>query len=99
MKINQAQMQNALGVYRREPAGQPKPSGSKAAAAPDQAAKQADAVELSPQAKDVAALKQRLTEVPAARQERVAELTQRVRSGTYQVPAKKIAQRILDLGL
>ncbi|MHB9143846.1 MAG: flagellar biosynthesis anti-sigma factor FlgM [Symbiobacteriia bacterium] len=99
MKINQAQMQNALGVYRRELAGQPKPSGSKAAAAPEQTAKPADAVELSPEAKDIAALKHRLTEVPAERQERVAELTQQVKSGTYQVPAKKIAQHVLDLGL
>lgn len=99
MKINPTQVQNALGVYRRELPGQSKATAPKGAAATEPAAQPADAVEISPEARDVAALKHRLAELPAARQEKVAQLTQQVKSGTYQVPAKKIAQHILDLGL
>lgn len=102
MKVNQTQVQGVLGAYGRQQVNKPKQADVKAAvkaAAPAPAHKPSDAVELSPEARELAAVKQRLAEVPDVREQRVAELTARVQSGAYQVPARDVAKRILDLGL
>ncbi|MGE5589019.1 MAG: flagellar biosynthesis anti-sigma factor FlgM [Bacillota bacterium] len=98
VKVNQTQVQGVLGAYGRQQVNKPKQAEVKAAA-PAPADKPADAVELSPEARELAAVKQRLAEVPDVREQRVAELAAKVQSGTYRVPAQDVARRILDLGL
>ena len=96
MKINQTQIQGVLGAYQRQQANRPRQQEAKAPAVPE---RPADAVELSPEAQEAAGLKQHLAEMSGVREERVAELSRRVQSGTYQVPARDVARKILDLGL
>lgn len=96
MKINQTQVQGVLGAYSRQQPQRPRAAETKPALAPE---RPADAVELSPEAQELASLKQRLAETPEIREQRVAELAAQVRNGTYQVSARDVAKRILDLGL
>jgi len=98
MKVNQTQVQGVLGAYGRQQVNKPKAAEARPTA-PAPAEKPSDVVELSPEARELANVQQRLTEVPDVREQRVAELTAKVQSGTYQVPARDVARRILDLGL
>lgn len=96
MKINSMQTQGVLGAYQRQEVNRPRQQEAKAAALPE---RPADAVELSPEAQEVAGLKQHLAEMSEVREQRVAELSRQVQGGTYQVPARDVARRILDFGL
>lgn len=54
-----------------------------------------DQVALSTQAKDFAAIKNMLKEVPEVRQDKVDSLKEQIDNGTYNVSSQEVAQKIL----
>jgi len=70
--------------------------GEASAAAP---AAQQDKVVLSPEAREVQEAKRQLEAVPDIRTEKVAELRQRIESGTYQVEGDRVAVRMISESL
>jgi len=54
-----------------------------------------DEVQLSPQARDFQRIKDVLKKTPEVRQEKVAELSQRINSGNYDVDNEKVAEKII----
>jgi negative regulator of flagellin synthesis FlgM len=55
-----------------------------------------DEVILSPKAQEFSQIYQKIKALPEVRPERVAELTARIDAGTYQVPARAIAEKMLE---
>jgi negative regulator of flagellin synthesis FlgM len=70
-----------------------------AAAGPSAGKPSGDRVELSDQARALHAAKEALSQLPEVRQDLVKDLRERVKAGTYAVPADKIAERMLGEGL
>jgi negative regulator of flagellin synthesis FlgM len=58
-----------------------------------------DRVELSDRARALLVAKEALSQTPPVRAEKVEALKQMVRDGAYQVPAEKVAARMLGEGL
>jgi negative regulator of flagellin synthesis FlgM len=56
------------------------------------ASQQQDRVEISKQAKEL----QKAPEVTMERQEKLAELKRKIESGTYEIDAKRIAEKLLN---
>lgn len=57
--------------------------------------KSRDKVELSTMAQDYATIQKKLSETSDVREDRVADIKQRIENGTYNVSAKDIASKIL----
>jgi negative regulator of flagellin synthesis FlgM len=55
-----------------------------------------DEVTLSPEAARMQALQRRMAEVPEIREEAVATIRKAIDEGTYNVPADKIAEKMLE---
>lgn len=87
MKINS--VTGAMGVYQQS--GARKVSGVKEAARPTKG----DGVELSREAKQVLALKDKVAQAPEVRQQRIEELRRQIESGTYRPDARQIADKML----
>ncbi|MDS1029505.1 flagellar biosynthesis anti-sigma factor FlgM [Bacillota bacterium LX-D] len=75
---------NALNAYQKS--GSPRKSENI----------QQDSVELSAQAKEIAELQKKAGQLPEVRQERVADLKQKIAQGQYQIPAEKLADKLLQ---
>lgn len=56
----------------------------------------ADRVNISNQGKEVADLMARLEKIPNVREEKIDAIRQAIQSGTYEVDARKIAEKILN---
>ncbi len=61
-----------------------------------QHAKSADSVTLSDGAKSLAAARDAVKNAPDVRDQKVSEIKQQVSDGTYSVPAKVLARKMLD---
>jgi negative regulator of flagellin synthesis FlgM len=61
-----------------------------------QAAPKADSVTLSDSARSLAAAREAVQAAPAVREDKVADIKQRVDSGTYEVSSKVLARNIVD---
>jgi negative regulator of flagellin synthesis FlgM len=59
-------------------------------------ANRADSVELSSNARRMAAARDAVQNAPDVRQEKVDAIKQRIESGTYEVPARVLARKMLD---
>ena len=55
-----------------------------------------DRIELTPEARRIAALARSVDGLPEVRQERIEALRKQVREGSYQVDARQVAQAILE---
>ncbi|WP_079907177.1 MULTISPECIES: flagellar biosynthesis anti-sigma factor FlgM [unclassified Carboxydocella] len=90
MIISNQQIQYILKAYGQKPVnkGTVKTGGTAAGEGRDQA-------QLSPEAKALQAALAAVKEAPEVREEKVAELREAVRSGTYNVSAQEIADKML----
>jgi negative regulator of flagellin synthesis FlgM len=61
-----------------------------------QASQQADSVNLSDGAKSLASARQAVQDSPDVREQKVADIKQRVQDGTYSVPSRVLARKMLD---
>ncbi|MBE6024482.1 MAG: flagellar biosynthesis anti-sigma factor FlgM [Cellulosilyticum sp.] len=59
-------------------------------------AKSKDEVDFSTQAKDFAAIKKMLSDVPEVREDKVQDIKQRMENGTYNVSSEEVASKILS---
>ncbi len=57
---------------------------------------QEDVVHLSPEAAELKALEDSLTELPAVDEARVEAIRQQIKSGDYQINPDRIAQKLID---
>ena len=55
-----------------------------------------DKVTISEESQEIQGILSELKAVPEIREQKVAELRAAVRQGTYQVPARKVAEKLLD---
>ena len=87
MKVNN--VSGALGVYQQ--------SGTRRVAPNKEVARttKSDGVELSPEAQLVLSLKDKVTQAPEVRQERIEELRKQIASGTYRPDMRDVADRML----
>lgn len=58
-----------------------------------------DKLELSPQAQEMTAIRQKIAALPDVRQSRVDELKAEIQSGNYQVDSMAVAQKMLERSL
>lgn len=58
-----------------------------------------DGVELSKEAQQVLALREKVAQVPEVRQERIEELRKQIAAGTYRPDGRDIADRMLKSGV
>ncbi|MFY9394799.1 MAG: flagellar biosynthesis anti-sigma factor FlgM [Halanaerobiales bacterium] len=61
--------------------------------------KNADKVLISNKALNIKDIQKELAQIPEIREDRVKELKEQVQKGTYRVPARAIASKILNYGL
>lgn len=59
---------------------------------------ESDVLEISGPARQVARLREEIEKVPEVRAQRIAELRERIQSGTYSVPAKEVVSKIVEWG-
>ncbi len=55
-----------------------------------------DKVTISEESQEIQGILSELKAVPEIREQKVAELRAAVRQGTFQVPARKVAEKLLD---
>jgi negative regulator of flagellin synthesis FlgM len=92
MRIAESHLQDVLS-RALQASGQIRQTG---AAGPGRGAEaEADSLELSPGARRAAEIVEWLKTLPQVRQERVAELSRRIASGEYRVPADEIVDMLL----
>lgn len=58
-----------------------------------------DKLELSPQAQEMQAVRQKINSIPDVRKDRVDELKSQIKNGTYQVPSQDVAEKMLNRSL
>jgi len=87
MKINN--VPGTIGAYQS--AGARKVTGAKETAR----ASKGDGVELSREAQQVKALRDKVSQAPEVRQERIEELRKQIQAGTYRPDGKEIAAKML----
>ncbi len=87
MKVNN--VSGALGVYQQ--------SGTRKVAPKQEVARttKTDEIVLSAEAQQRLALKDKVTQAPEVRQERIEELRKQIASGTYRPHAREVADRML----
>ena len=70
--------------------------GANASRAHHHSSPKADSVSLSADARSLAAARDTVKSAPDVREQKVADIKQRVDTGTYQVPARVLARKMLD---
>lgn len=55
-----------------------------------------DAVDISPQARELQALREKMAEIPEIREEKVAEIQKQLSSGQYQVDLDRLVDNLLQ---
>ncbi|MHB1419672.1 MAG: flagellar biosynthesis anti-sigma factor FlgM [Bacillota bacterium] len=55
-----------------------------------------DSVEISREGRELRELSQKVMNIPDTREERIQELQEKIKKGTYDVPGEKIAAKILE---
>jgi negative regulator of flagellin synthesis FlgM len=94
---------DASGIYQRQveqapEAGPVRRSGGSASGATSAAGRR-DQVNVSSRAQQLRRVMETMPEVEEVRADRIAELRARIESGTYELDATQVAQRLLDDGL
>jgi negative regulator of flagellin synthesis FlgM len=90
--ISQTYVQNAAATQNNATAARPhKGHHHHAAQAPT-----TDSVSLSDSAKSLANAQQAVQNAPDVRDQKVADIKQRVQDGTYDVPSRVLARKMLD---
>ena len=84
--LQNAEAARAAGSAAPKDGEAPAPSG----------ARSPDSVTLSHNARQVAAARDAVQNAPDVREQKVAEIKQRVEDGTYSVPAHVLARKLLD---
>jgi negative regulator of flagellin synthesis FlgM len=87
MKVNN--VSGTFGVYQQS--GVRKVAASKETARPSKG----DGVELSREAQQVLALKDKVAQAPEVRQQRIEELRRQIEAGTYRPDGREIAAKML----
>ncbi len=90
MKINPQQMKLIESIYREQKQAAPRRGGRESGGTP------MDRVTISEESQEIQGILNQLKAVPDVRERKVAELRAAVRQGTYQVPARKVAEKLLD---
>ncbi|EQD25157.1 MAG: flagellar biosynthesis anti-sigma factor FlgM [Nitrospirae bacterium] len=75
-------------------------TGSEEKKAPPPVARlvESDVLEISGPARQVARLREEIAKVPDVREERIAELRERIKDGSYSVPASEVAKKMIAWG-
>lgn len=87
------------GVSNSPPASAPSSVGARAAATPTQApgaSSAADSVQITDTASHLATAEQALSELPVVNQARVAEFSDALAAGTYEISPDRIANQLLQ---
>ncbi|HHY34958.1 MAG TPA: flagellar biosynthesis anti-sigma factor FlgM [Firmicutes bacterium] len=92
MMISRAQINQILKVYRTSSTGKLSPS-----ARPDElpAGGLPDALSISVSPQDVSMVKSVIKNIPEVREEKVREISRRLREGTYHVEPEEVAEKLL----
>ncbi|MBO8126916.1 MAG: flagellar biosynthesis anti-sigma factor FlgM [Firmicutes bacterium] len=90
MYISTNQIHNALKVYNQQ--SKVKRSAKTEKAAPSMGK---DKMVISNESKTVQAVKQRLASVPEIREDKVNQLREAVKTGTYNVSGREVAEKVL----
>ena len=90
--ISRAYVQNADATQGAPAAGKPERTRHHRAAQNPQA----DTVNLSDDARSLASARKAVQDTPDVRDQKVADIKQRVQDGTYHVPARVLARNLLD---
>lgn len=92
MMISRAQINQILKVYRASSVGKLSPG-----ARPDErpAGGGADSLHISVSPQDVSMVKTIIKAVPDVREEKVREISRRIREGTYHVKPDEVAEKLL----
>ncbi len=92
MMISRAQVNQILKVYKTSSVGKLSPSGR-----PDErpTGGGADALYISVSPQDVSMVKSIIEAVPDVREEKVREISRRLREGTYHVKPEEVAEKLL----
>ncbi len=77
-------------LYREQKQTAPRRGGREGGGAP------MDRVTISEESQEIQGILSQLKAVPDIREQKVAELRAAVRQGTYQVPARKVAEKMLE---
>lgn len=86
------------GVSNSPPASAPSSAGARAAATPSQtsgANSTADSVQITDTASHLVTAEQALSELPVVNQGKVAEITDALAAGTYEISPDRIANQLL----
>ena len=59
---------------------------------------ESDVLEISGPARQVAKLREEIARVPDVREERIADIKARIKSGTYGVPSREVARKMIEWG-
>ena len=59
---------------------------------------ESDVLEISGPARQVAKLREEIAKVPDVREERIANIKARIKSGTYAVPSREVARKMIEWG-
>lgn len=59
---------------------------------------ESDVLEISGPARQVAKLREEIAKVPDVREERIADIKARIKSGTYAVPSREVARKMIEWG-
>ena len=59
---------------------------------------ESDVLEISGPARQVARLREEISKVPEVREERIAELREQIRNGSYSVPSQEVAKKMIAWG-
>lgn len=92
MMISRAQINQILKVYKTSSVGKIGPSGR-----PDEqpAGTGADVLHISVSPQDVSMVKSIIKALPDVREEKVREISRRLREGTYHVEPEEVAEKLL----
>ena len=86
MKISPQQYEKVMAIYQNQ---QRKAAGT-------EEPKARDTLSLSREARAVKEVRELLQQTPEVREEKVAELKEKISSGEYQVPGEEVAEKMLQ---
>lgn len=81
---------NGSGAVGKQSVDQPENTSTSPSSSPE------DVVRLSPEAAELQALEDNLTELPAVDEARVEAIRQQIKNGDYQINPDRIAQKLID---
>jgi len=92
MMISRAQINQILKVYKTSSVGKLNPSTRVGERFPEE---ETDALHISVSPQDVSMVKSVIKTVPDVREEKVRDVSRRIREGTYRVKSEEVAEKLL----